>query len=246
MMPDITEETGFFQREGAWDTPYGKFFLEWYSGMLIEHGEKIVSSAEAIFRGTGAKLSGKVAGIHWHYGTRSHSAELTAGYYNTRTRDGYVPIARMFGRHGVTLNFTCFEMKDEEQYPSSALCSPEGLLKQVTLAARKASVPLAGENALLRFDEGAHHQIITKSRLSVDGHDTADETVYEPMCSFTFLRMSEQLFRAENWRRFVQFVHQMDEGRTFQPWEDRHSTPDSHVYATTPLIQEAEAAMLCK
>lgn len=238
------DETGFFQREGAWSTPYGQFFLEWYSGMLLGHGEKIISSAEAIFRGTGSKLSGKVAGIHWHYGTRSHPAELTAGYYNTRNKDGYLPIAQMFGRHGVTLNFTCFEMRDEEQQPSCALCSPEGLLKQVTLAARKASVPLAGENALPRFDEGAHHQIIRNSRLSDD--DKPWEAAYEPMCSFTFLRMTEHLFYSDNWHRFVQFVRQMAEGRTFQPWEEKHHDTESHVLATRPLIQEAEAAMLCK
>ncbi|KAH7352670.1 hypothetical protein KP509_19G057400 [Ceratopteris richardii] len=146
-------DTGFFHKDGSWNTPYGEFFLEWYSGNLLQHGERILSAAESIFRGTGAKLSGKVAGIHWHYGSSSHPAELTAGYYNTRMRDGYLPIACMFGRHGVTLNFTCFEMRDEEQCPFSARCSPEGLLRQVTLAARNANVPLAGENALMRFDE---------------------------------------------------------------------------------------------
>ncbi|MCO5573586.1 hypothetical protein L7F22_027358 [Adiantum nelumboides] len=238
-------ETGFFHQNGAWNTPYGQFFLEWYSGNLLRHGERILSAAEGIFRGTGSKLSGKVAGIHWHYGTRSHSAELTAGYYNTRIRDGYLPIAQMFGRHGVTLNFTCFEMRDEEQYPTCARCSPEGLLKQITLAARKASVPLAGENALMRFDEGAHNQVIKNSRLTND-HGNGCVAAYEPMCSFTFLRMSEQLFQSNNWHSFVQFVQQMAEGRTINPWEEKHHVTKSHVHATRPLSQEAEAAMMCK
>ncbi|KAF8408309.1 hypothetical protein HHK36_007458 [Tetracentron sinense] len=44
-------------------------------------------AAEGIFHGTGALLSGKVAGIHWHYRTKSHAAELTVGYYNTRHRE---------------------------------------------------------------------------------------------------------------------------------------------------------------
>lgn len=51
----------------------------------------------------------------WHYNTRSHAAELTAGYYNTRHHDGYLPIARILGKHGVVFNFTCMEMRDEEQ-----------------------------------------------------------------------------------------------------------------------------------
>eukprot|EP01018_Ginkgo_biloba_P007966 Gb_22611 [translate_table: standard] len=236
------EETGFFSKEGSWNTPYGQFFLEWYSGMLLMHGERIATAAETIFHGTGAKLSGKVAGIHWHYCTRSHSAELTAGYYNTRTRDGYLPLAHMFGRHGVTLNFTCFEMIDVEQQPH-AKCSPEGLLRQIVFAARKASIPLAGENALPRFDDIAHKQIIKSSKLLPD--DSSSEEVFEPMCSFTFLRMSEQLFHSENWHRFVQFVRQMAEGRSFQPWEEKHHNTESHFDATKS-VQEAATAMMCQ
>ena len=39
--------------------------------------------------GAPVEVSLKVAGIHWWYRTRSHAAELTAGYYNTAQRDGY-------------------------------------------------------------------------------------------------------------------------------------------------------------
>jgi len=79
--------------------------------MLLAHGDGIVSAAEGIFRGSCAKLSAKVAGIDWHYGSKSHSAELTTGYYNIRSSDGYRPIARLFKKHRVVLNFSCFEMK---------------------------------------------------------------------------------------------------------------------------------------
>ncbi|BBM97603.1 beta-amylase [Marchantia polymorpha subsp. ruderalis] len=236
------DETAFFSRDGGWKSAYGEFFLDWYSKMLINHGEKILSAAAGIFRGTGAVLSGKVAGIHWHYGTRSHAAELTAGYYNTRYRDGYAPIARMFGRHGVTLNFTCIEMKDEEQPPQAA-CSPESLLRQVTVASRTAGVRLAGENALPRFDQTAYNQVVKKSRLQFNLHGDSQEE-QEPMCAFTYLRMSESLFQADNWRLFVPFVRHMQEGRTFQPWEQGHQDSESHVHATRPLVQEAAQALM--
>ncbi|KAJ0570363.1 putative beta-amylase [Helianthus annuus] len=52
--------------------------------MLLDHGDRILSSATSIFENRGVKISVKVAGTHWHYGTRSHAPELTAGYYNTR------------------------------------------------------------------------------------------------------------------------------------------------------------------
>ena len=72
----------------------------------------------------------KVAGIHWWYRTRSHAAELTAGYYNTAGRDGYNALIEICAEHGAGLTLTCVEMCDG-QHPPEALCGPEGLLRQV-------------------------------------------------------------------------------------------------------------------
>ncbi|KAJ4951222.1 hypothetical protein NE237_028054 [Protea cynaroides] len=195
------EDTGFFRREGTWNTEYGQFFLEWYSEKLLEHGDQVLGAAEGIFQGTRTKLSGKVAGIHWHYRTRSHAPELTAGYYNTRYRDGYIPIARAMGKRGVVLNFTCMEMRDGEQ-PGEANCSPEGLVKQVKMATRAAGTELAGENALPRYDERAFGQILATSR-----SDSSNG-----LSAFTYLRMDKRLFEGENFRNLVNFVKSMSEG----------------------------------
>lgn len=208
------EETGFFRREGTWSTSYGEFFLDWYSEKLLEHGDRVLASAEGVFRGSGAKLSGKVAGIHWHYRTRSHSAELTAGYYNTRQRDGYVPIARALARRGAVLNFTCMEMRDEQQ-PGQAGCSPEMLVRQVRQAAAAAGAELAGENALERYDEKAYAQVV------VAAAGGEEESV--GLSAFTYLRMNKRLFEGENWRHFVAFVKKMSEGgrKSALPRSDR-------------------------
>ncbi|CAA3014640.1 beta-amylase 3, chloroplastic [Olea europaea subsp. europaea] len=197
----LPEETGFFQKEGTWNSEYGHFFLEWYSGKLVEHGDKILSAAQLIFEGTGAILSGKVAGIHWHYNTGSHAAELTAGYYNTRNRDGYSAIARMLSKRGVVLNFTCMEMRDEEQ-PERANCSPEGLVRQVKMATKSAGTQLAGENALERYDYGAYSQVLGTSRSDFGNG----------LVALTYLRLNKRLFEAENWSTFDEFVKNMSEG----------------------------------
>ncbi|CAN0908334.1 Beta-amylase 3, chloroplastic [Linum grandiflorum] len=189
------EDTGFFKRDGTWKTEYGHFFLQWYSSKLLQHGDSILSSAKCIFKGTGAKLSGKVAGIHWHYRTRSHAAELTAGYYNTRHHDGYQPLAQMFSKHGAVLNFTCMEMRDGEQ-PESGNCSPEGLVKQVKMATKAAGTELAGENALERYDQAAYRQVVS----------TAGK-----LAAFTYLRLNKRLFEEGNWRNLVEFVKNMSE-----------------------------------
>lgn len=230
------EDTNFFRKEGGgWDGEYGEFFLSWYSQMLLDHGERILESAKTIYEESGVKISVKVAGIHWHYGTRSHAPELTAGYYNTRHHDGYIPIAQMLGRHGAIFNFTCIEMRDHEQ-PQDALCAPEKLVRQVALATRHAQVPLAGENALPRYDEYAHEQIMNASSLNADA---------SKMCAFTYLRMTPDLFQSDNWRRFVGFVKKMKEGKdVHRCWEQVEREADHFVHVTQPLVQEAAVALM--
>uniref|UniRef100_A0A0D9VPD8 Beta-amylase n=1 Tax=Leersia perrieri TaxID=77586 RepID=A0A0D9VPD8_9ORYZ len=233
---DWPEDTPFFRREGGWNTPYGEFFMSWYSQMLLEHGERILSAASAVFTGTpGVKISVKVAGIHWHYGTRSHAAELTAGYYNTRHHDGYLPIARMLGRHGAVLNFTCVEMRDHEQ-PQDAQCRPEALVQQVAGAAREAGVGLAGENALPRYDDTAHDQIVATA---------AEKAQEEQMVAFTYLRMGPDLFQPDNWRRFAAFVKRMKESGASRDVcrEQVEREAQGVAHATQPLVQEAAVAL---
>ncbi|KAF2285574.1 hypothetical protein GH714_005598 [Hevea brasiliensis] len=234
------EDTQFFRKEnGGWTSPYGEFFLNWYSQMLLDHGERIVSSAKTIFESTGVKISVKVAGIHWHYGTRSHAPELTAGYYNTRFRDGYIPIAQMLGRHGAIFNFTCIEMRDHEQ-PQDALCAPEKLVRQVALATQKTQVPLAGENALPRYDEYAHEQISLSASLNIDGNSGDRE-----MCAFTYLRMNPHLFQDDNWRRFVALVKKMNEGKNAERCREQIEREAEHfVYISRPSVQEAAVALM--
>ncbi|KAG6496299.1 hypothetical protein ZIOFF_044160 [Zingiber officinale] len=225
---DWPEDTSFFRHDGGWNGPYGEFFLSWYSQMLLDHGERILSSATSVFDSAQVKISVKVAGIHWHYGTSSHASELTAGYYNTRYRDGYLPIARMLGRHGAVFNFTCVEMRDGEQ-PGEAACKPEELVRQVAAAARDARVELAGENALSRYDEAALEQIL----------NTAARGAEEKMAAFTYLRMGPDLFQPDNWRRFVAFVKNMTEGRGEQCRELLEREADRSVYATVPKVQSS-------
>ncbi|MCL7026070.1 hypothetical protein MKW94_017528 [Papaver nudicaule] len=234
------EDTPFFRREGGgWDSQYGEFFLTWYSQMLLDHGERIVSSAKSIFETIGVTISVKVAGIHWHYGTRSHAPELTAGYYNTRFHDGYRPIAQMLARHGAVFNFTCIEMRDHEQ-PQDAQCAPEKLVKQVALAAREFGVPLAGENALPRYDETAHDQILNAASMKLD--DLEDEN---EMCAFTYLRMNPDLFQPDNWRKFVSFVKKMKEGKDANRCLEQVEREAEHfVHVTQPLVQEAAVALM--
>lgn len=42
-------ETGFFLSSGgSWDSEYGRFFLSWYSGMLLTHADDVLSVAAEV------------------------------------------------------------------------------------------------------------------------------------------------------------------------------------------------------
>lgn len=216
-LKENTEETDFFRSEdGSWNTPYGRFFLEWYSGMLLLHGERLCIAANSIFWGTGVSICAKIAGIHWHYATASHPSELTAGYYNTLVRDGYLPIARLLAQYNMTICCTCFDLRDPEDRINRK-SSPEGFLRQLVAAARAYNLPLTGENSLTKLDDNSVNQVIKSSRLYSSG-------AHESSLSFNYVRMNKNLFEPQTWNRFTKFVRQMSDSRTFQAKLDFRNT----------------------
>jgi len=236
---------------GGWDSPYGRFFLGWYSGELIAHADRVLGAVRAAvsavapvadatvpaggavppaaplppasfalpgggFSGAAPRpwsvdcppavhLGAKLAGVHWWFRTRAHAAELTAGYYNTRDRDGYGPLLASLARAGARASFTCVEMRDAE-HPPECEAGPEGLLNQVLTAAAGAGVPLAGENALQRYDGHAMERIA----ISALGRSAAAGR----LAQLTFLRMGDLMF--DNWPAFTDLLERLGAG----PWEE--------------------------
>lgn len=43
--------TGFFRDGGDYDSYYGRFFLNWYSRVLIDHGDRVLAMANLAFEG---------------------------------------------------------------------------------------------------------------------------------------------------------------------------------------------------
>ncbi|KAK8957935.1 hypothetical protein KSP39_PZI001484 [Platanthera zijinensis] len=202
------EEACFFRTDGSWNSHYGRFFLEWYSGLLLHHGERLCMVANSIFLHTGVKIFAKVARIYWHYYMCSHPSELAAGYYNTVTSDGYHPMARLFSKYKVSLCCTFFDMQDADEHNKSK-SSPEDFLRKLVHAARMHNLSVSGENFGTRLDDRALEQVINISKLCSDG-------AYETSLSFNYVRMDRHLFNPHNWPRFTHFVRQMSHGRTFQ------------------------------
>jgi hypothetical protein len=226
---DHPEMPGFFRSNcGSYQSAYGRWFLTWYSSRLIRHGDEVLAAAAAVFEGCPTTLVGKVAGVHWWYDSAHHAAELTAGYYNTRDVNGYVPIAELFAEHGCALNFTCFEMRNSEQ-PDWARCNPEGLVNQVLEAAWSQGLDASCENALPRYDRGAFEKIMQNALRSTGGGD--DEGLRR-ISSFTFLRLCPELLDEDNWHEYVRFVRAMHAGLDRQP---EATAPTRRVQRTREL-----------
>ncbi|TVU38707.1 hypothetical protein EJB05_12091 [Eragrostis curvula] len=216
---DTPEKTQFFKDNGTYQTEKGKFFLTWYSNKLIKHGDKILDEANQVFLGCRVQLAIKVqgsieiSGIHWWYRVPNHAAELTAGYYNLDNRDGYRTIAHMLTRHRACMNFTCAEMRDNEQ-SSEAKSAPEELVQQVLSAGWREGLHVACENALGRYDATAYNTILRNARpQGVNKNGPPEHKLY----GFTYLRLSDELLEGQNYATFKTFVRRMHANLDYNP-----------------------------
>ncbi|KAL2340598.1 hypothetical protein Fmac_008538 [Flemingia macrophylla] len=110
---------------------------------LITHGDNLLSLASATFGDSGVTIHGKISLMHSWYRTRSHPSELTAGFYNTASRDGYEPVAEMFARNSCKMILPGMDLSDANQ-PKENHSSPELLLAQIMAACKKHGVRVSG------------------------------------------------------------------------------------------------------
>ncbi|CAH8390667.1 unnamed protein product [Eruca vesicaria subsp. sativa] len=198
------EETEFFKKNGTYTTEKGEFFLEWYSNKLILHGDQILREASKIFTGLKIDLVIFVSGVHWFYGHHSHAAELTAGYYNLRTRDGYRPIARMLYKRNCLLNFSCFEMK-YYHYQKNDFSAPEELVKAVLSKAWEEGIDVIGANTSENINAEGYDQILRHARSNGSNPEEPNFKLH----SFMYLRLSDNIFEELNYEEFKKFVRKM-------------------------------------
>lgn len=195
------QETGFFCDGGDYDGYFGRFFLKWYSQVLIDHGDRVLALAKLAFDGT--CVAAKLSGIYWWYRTASHAAESTAGFYNPSNRDGYATIAAMLKKHGAALNFTCAQLHvlDQQDF-SSALADPDGLAWQVLNAAWDHGIPVIGENFLPCHTRVGYNKML-------DGAKLLNDPDGRHFLSFTYLRLNSILMERQNLLEFERFVKRL-------------------------------------
>ncbi|CAI0472131.1 unnamed protein product [Linum tenue] len=195
-------ETGFFCDGGDYDGYHGRFFLNWYSQILVDHGDLVLSLSKLAFEGTCTAAKVRLPSIHWWYKTASHAAELTAGFYNSCNRDGYAAIVAMLKKHGATLNFCFSDLGVLNQQPmdfADGYVDSDGLFWQVLNAAWDVSIQIVSESVFPCHDRLAYNKILdnVKPLNDPDGR--------HPL-SFTYHRLNSVLMDRYNFLEFQRFV----------------------------------------
>ncbi|KAL5143828.1 Beta-amylase 7 [Glycine soja] len=196
-------ETGFFCDGGDYDGFYGRFFLSWYSQVLVDHGNRVLSLAKLAFEGS--CIAAKLSGIYWWYKTASHAAELTAGYYNPCNRDGYAAIMTMLKTIGVSLNIPCVDLhtfnQQHEGFPET-FADPEGIVWQLLNAGWDVDLPVTGQNGFPCLNRVGYNKVLDNAKPMND----PDGRLFS---SFTYLRLSPLLMEQQNFVEFERFVKRM-------------------------------------
>ncbi|XP_078440433.1 inactive beta-amylase 9-like [Wolffia australiana] len=181
------EATSFFKEHGgSWSSPYGQFFLAWYSGRLVEHGERVLAAACAAL--PGVAVAGKVPVVHAWSKHRARPAELTAGF------QGYEAVAEMLARRGCGAVVGGIELADAAQ-PAAARASPEAVVGEIVGACARRGVAVAGESA---GGKAVFERL--KERLRRGG----------PVGQLTYQRMGAYFFSPEHFPAFTQFVRGLE------------------------------------
>lgn len=66
-------QTGFFHHQGSWDSEYGRFFLQWYSSVLLGHADQLLQRARQTLGQQGVRLHARLPTLHWWYNQAAHA-----------------------------------------------------------------------------------------------------------------------------------------------------------------------------
>jgi hypothetical protein len=174
-----TDGDHFFTSGAAYNSQYGKDFMNWYENVLVKHLALISSKAHSHFDSTfDVPIGAKIAGIHWKMNDpyMPHAAEYSAGYYN------YGKILDQFKSSNLHLTFTCLEMDNSNAYVSPYYSAPKSLVTQIASLATDRGIVLNGENALaISSFDARYSESLYKN--------TAQHLFNEGFSGFTLLRL---------------------------------------------------------
>lgn len=185
----------FFTSGAYKDIQYGKDFLEWYNGELIEHGNNMLSYAAEAFdeEFSSITIGFKIPGVHWKMSdpTMPRAAEVCAGLittpFNSNNGHGYSNIMNLINNvksshsREVVLHFTCLEMNNKDY--ADEYSKAKDLVFYVANAAKNNGIIIKGENALNGGNDDQYFW------------DNIDNAIhYGPYMGITILRINDVVY----------------------------------------------------
>lgn len=153
----------FVQQRDYIETQYGRDFIDWYNQSLIDHGQRMLTTANQALTGNFKQipLGIKIPGIHWQidHPKTPRIAEITTGliptnlnFNHSSTGYGYFPILKV-AKHlepsrEVILHYTAVELSNGRDRAFGANSRAKDLVGWVATAANKLEISLKAENAL--------------------------------------------------------------------------------------------------
>lgn len=200
-------QTGFFHHQGSWSGEYGRWFAQYYGGMLARHADAVLAAAAGALAGRGVRLHAALPLCHWWYHSASRAAELTSGYCGGADRDAYLPAMQALARHGASAHLLGGELANSAQ-PPGALASPEALLNQQRGVAAALGVPVTLCNSHAGGFDGRRLAELERKAFDWGCYQGVD---VPPASRLMLSEMGDAMFEPASWTEFRGWATRMQQ-----------------------------------
>ena len=230
---DFGPVSHFFQDNGSWRTDYGQFFLTFYHGQLMKHGERMLQSAHRAIRERypDVVLEMRLPNTFWWNHCESRPAQATSGYprFTDPSRDAYDEAMAMLSRNNAHVSVQIGELGDDQianENTTNAQANPEKSVSYVKQAASRKHVEYTLETeAMDDFSDESFRRLYAHG-MGVDAVCEAKcESIFAEDCTvgdcsiakrITVGIIGSAMFEKENWKRLCVFQQSM---AGFSAWE---------------------------
>ena len=230
---DFGPVSHFFQDNGSWRTDYGQFFLTFYHGQLMKHGERMLQSAHRAIRERypDVVLEMRLPNTFWWNHCESRPAQATSGYprFTDPSRDAYDEAMAMLSRNNAHVSVQIGELGDDQianENTTNAQANPEKSVSYVKQAASRKHVEYTLETeAMDDFSDESFRRLYAHG-MGVDAVCEAKcESIFAEDCTVgdcsiakrtTVGIIGSEMFEKENWKRLCVFQQSM---AGFSAWE---------------------------
>jgi len=230
---DFGPVSHFFQDNGSWRTDYGQFFLTFYHGQLMKHGERMLQSAHRAIRERypDVVLEMRLPNTFWWNHCESRPAQATSGYprFTDPSRDAYDEAMAMLSRNNAHVSVQIGELGDDQianENTTNAQANPEKSVSYVKQAASRKHVEYTLETeAMDDFSDESFRRLYAHG-MGVDAVcESKCESIFAEDCTvgdcsiakrITVGIIGSAMFEKENWKRLCVFQQSM---AGFSAWE---------------------------